>query len=522
MRKVFVSSTSTDLKPYRQAVNEVVLELGWHPVMMEHFGTGSSFGIVETCTRRVAESDLVIAILGWRLGWVPDMQHGADGTRSITRIELETAKGLGKPIVALFARDDWPGKLWETEPERRRLVEELRDSLDRPAVFFSWEPSSPAEAEPLPQFRTKVKQELLRFWQSVPTQAAADEKASTLFKTLAVSAETIARSLTAKFEPKRQIPLSPQNDETKPTRSGELLLAYLEEAVPTLHAANRSAAVLEAVERALPLSAGDFRTLGIISWALDYFPGRSSHYLERRAAATLRKRVLAPFVEHRPPPPLPGPRDPDWTGALGGSFFMGSLPADGRDADERPVHEVRLSPFRMLIRPVTTREFGFSSLRGKPGSLPAVDLDWYLAYAYAAWRGGRLPTEAEWEFAARGGTGHDYSDRDGLPTTIEKVAWHGANSDRRPHPVMQLEPNSWGLYDMVGSVWEWVADWFGRYPGGRQVDPWGPPSGAGRVLRGGSVWDDARTTHPAYRGNWFPRFGFVDIGFRIVLPAGRV
>ncbi|HEV7672464.1 MAG TPA: SUMF1/EgtB/PvdO family nonheme iron enzyme [Thermoanaerobaculia bacterium] len=277
---------------------------------------------------------------------------------------------------------------------------------------------------------------------------------------------------------------------------------------------------MASIERALPIASNDFRTLGIIAWALDYFPGRSAHFLERKAAATLRKRALAPLIERRPPPPAPGPRDPDWTGALGGTFLMGTLPAEGRDADERPVHEVRLSPFRMLVRPVTAREFGFSSLRRKLSGLPAIDLDWYSAYAYAAWRGGRLPTEAEWEFAARGGTEHDYSDRGGRPATIERVAWYGANSDQRLRPVMQLEPNPWGLYDMSGSVWEWVADWFGRYPEDRQIDPWGPFSGAGRVLRGGSIWDDARSAHVAFRSNWFPGFGFVDIGFRIVLPGG--
>jgi serine/threonine protein kinase len=162
MRTVFISSTSEDLKPFRQAAKDVILDLGWHPVMMEHFGTDGSVGIVEACKQRVAAADLVLAILGWRLGWVPKPEVGGDGKRSITQIEIDAAKSLDKPVLFLLADDRWPGNLWESKTEAREQMEAARKGIDRLAVFFQWEPLESGAVETLPQFRSKVRQELMR------------------------------------------------------------------------------------------------------------------------------------------------------------------------------------------------------------------------------------------------------------------------------------------------------------------------------------------------------------------------
>ena len=110
----------------------------------------------------------------------------------------------------------------------------------------------------------------------------------------------------------------------------------------------------------------------------------------------------------------------------------------------------------------------------------------------------RLPTEAEWEYAARGGNaskGYLYAGSD----NVDEVAWYSSNSGWRTHPVGGKAPNELGLYDMSGNVWEWCWDWYGNYSSGSQTDPRGPSSGSFRVSRGGSRFNDARSLRSASR-----------------------
>ena len=128
----------------------------------------------------------------------------------------------------------------------------------------------------------------------------------------------------------------------------------------------------------------------------------------------------------------------------------------------------------------------------------------------------RLPTEAEWEFAARGGNrskGYTYSGGNNL----DKVGWYSGNSSSQTHPVKQKAPNELGIYDMSGNVWEWCQDYYGSYPSGSKTNPQGPSSGSYRVFRGGS-WDyDASSCSPSYRDG----YGFYDghdfLGLRLAL-----
>ena len=129
----------------------------------------------------------------------------------------------------------------------------------------------------------------------------------------------------------------------------------------------------------------------------------------------------------------------------------------------------------------------------------------------------RLPTEAEWEYAARGGTksrGYDYAGGD----KIDEVAWYTENTnDESTRPVGLKLPNELGLYDMSGNVWEWCHDRYGVYPSGKHTDPKGQKIGDYRVLRGGSYFSYAGRCRPSYRSYYTPDYRYNDIGFRLVL-----
>ena len=133
----------------------------------------------------------------------------------------------------------------------------------------------------------------------------------------------------------------------------------------------------------------------------------------------------------------------------------------------------------------------------------------------------RLPTEAEWEYAARAGTRGDtyagnLTDPEGRDPVLERIAWFDENSGDRTQPVGQKAPNAWGLHDMLGNVWEWVQDWYGGYPGGSVTDPAGPGSGSYRVSRGGSWINYARGHRSSERPYGSPDYDNGIAGVRLL------
>jgi formylglycine-generating enzyme required for sulfatase activity len=127
----------------------------------------------------------------------------------------------------------------------------------------------------------------------------------------------------------------------------------------------------------------------------------------------------------------------------------------------------------------------------------------------------RLPTEAEWEYVARAGTTTRWSFGDS-ESQLGRYAWYDGNAKRQTHPVGQLQPNPWGLYDMHGNVYEWVQDWYGKYASDTAVDPVGPSSGSVRVDRGGSWGSTARNCRSALRFLGVPGGRVDDLGFRLL------
>ncbi len=238
-----------------------------------------------------------------------------------------------------------------------------------------------------------------------------------------------------------------------------------------------------------------------------------------------------------------------------GDFMMGSPPGEvGRQPNEGPQHPVTFTrPLWVQAHEVTQAEW--RALMGTSPSgfdgcddCPVEKVSWYGAAAYANARsayeglpacyrlrgcteglgrcagtdfagldcpGYRLPTEAEWEYAARAGSTGRYATGD-TDAHLDALGWYAANSGSRTQPVGQKAANPWGLFDMHGNVSEWCHDAYGAYSADPATDPLGPPSGQGRVVRGGSFANSARYARSAFRNYRWPLGRVPFVGFRLV------
>ena len=220
-----------------------------------------------------------------------------------------------------------------------------------------------------------------------------------------------------------------------------------------------------------------------------------------------------------------------------GTFLMGAAEDEvSPTSDELPQHEVTLSRGFHLARRELTQEQWASLMDTRPWrderfvrdwrSYPAVYISWEDVWEFIdrmnEWAGAdiyRLPTEAEWEYAARAGSTAPWSFGDRLQDLIG-YAWFDSNAwlagNQFGHPVGLLLPNPWGLYDMHGNVWEWVQDWYGDYDEASQVDPPGPAAGTLRVSRGGGFISGYADQRSASRSANLPDERFSDLGARIL------
>jgi formylglycine-generating enzyme required for sulfatase activity len=222
----------------------------------------------------------------------------------------------------------------------------------------------------------------------------------------------------------------------------------------------------------------------------------------------------------------------------GGTFSMG---------EDSSAHQVTVGSFYMGKYEVTQREYqaimGTNPSYFKGDNLPVEEVSWYDAVEYCnkrsikdgltpAYRGSgnnivcdftvsgyRLPTEAEWEYAAKGGNKDTQVYEYAGSNSVDTVAWYEGNSGGKTHPVGTKQPNVLGLYDMSGNVWEWCWDWYGAYSSGAQTNPMGASSGAYRVFRGGSWSLNGQYLRSAYRLYNTPSGRDFSIGFRLLRPS---
>ena len=212
----------------------------------------------------------------------------------------------------------------------------------------------------------------------------------------------------------------------------------------------------------------------------------------------------------------------------GGTFRMGATSEQDGDAydNEKPAHSVTLSSYYIGKTEVTQALWkavmGSNPSEFKGDNRPVESVSWDDCQAFIrklnalTGQNFRLPTEAEWEFACRGGNnsrGYKYSGSN----YIDNVAWHDGNFGDKTHPVATKSPNELGIYDMSGNVWEWCADWYGDYSSGRQTNPKGPYDGSRRVRRGGSWYCDAGYCRSSLRYYCSPTDRHFYLGLRLAL-----
>ena len=224
----------------------------------------------------------------------------------------------------------------------------------------------------------------------------------------------------------------------------------------------------------------------------------------------------------------------------GGTFRMGATEEQQEEEadDEKPIHQVILSDY-YIGRCEVTQGMWMAVMETSVGEQrDKANKEWPLAGVgdnypmyYISWDEAQefltklnqltgkkyvLPTEAQWEYAARGGAkskGYKYSGSN----EFDDVAWYDDNSGSSPHPVGTKAPNELGIYDMSGNVWEWCSDWFGEYTDATQTDPVGPVSGFGRVNCGGSWSNYARGCRVSKRSGDDPSYRGHLLGFRVAL-----
>jgi formylglycine-generating enzyme required for sulfatase activity len=292
---------------------------------------------------------------------------------------------------------------------------------------------------------------------------------------------------------------------------------------------------IENVEKGRPCF---YQTVRLIAQAFDVPPARLAHSSEPTASSPPQsiKYPLDQLATNSHNPPLMTSEFnvgyQDAVNSLDGSryiwippgeFLMGTEAPAPTGKNEAPLHRVVITKgFWLSETPASGKTFNrFREVMGRemilaaPANYAAVGFDWYEAREYCQWCGGRLPTEAEWEYAAHGGTTGP------LYGPLNEIAWYDKNSGDIPRPLKAKKPNAFGLYDMIGNIWQWCEDWydFDYYAVSPLENPPGPKRGEQKIIRGGAYDNSVTQVRVTERGHILPHSQVSNVGVRCLLES---
>ena len=509
--QVFISSTFADLKDERNMVMQAVLERKCFPAGMELFPAIDKEQF-EYIKKVIDDSDYYLLIIGARYGSMDD--NGV----SFTEKEYDYAVKKGIPVIAFLHSDISSIPLGKTDGDKKLLkkLEAFRSKVQTGRLVNYWKNAHDLKAKVISSLVDVFEEEPKIGWVRADTVSAASKAMlDKQEKEIAWYQENLAKlkeDIKAKEMDCHSLEQS-NLDARRQLKSIQKMIKQLQnECVNFIALKDNCKVEGPSVEKSYQEELNDVAT--------------ELEKILEKFNSNLTTMKIKPKVE-RITIELAGVSF-NMVCVEGGTFLMGANEGDEyADSDEKPAHQVTLSDYYIGETQVT-QALWQAVMGNNPShfkghlSLPVEQVSWHdcrefiMKLNQLTGKSFRLPTEAEWEFAARGANkskGYKYSGSD----YCSSVAWYDANSGRITHAVAQKGANELGLYDMSGNVYEWCQDFFGPYSSDEQIAPQGPSLGSYRVVRGGSWAFAAEGCRIPYRIGFAQTYASSFLGLRLAL-----
>ena len=530
--QIFISSTYTDLKEERDKVMRAVLDLNYFPAGMEQF-PAAGIAPIEVIKSVLKDCDYYILIIGARYGSI-----GENG-KSFTEEEYDYAVSQGIPVIAFLHGNPKSISIEKSDEndKARKKLELFRKKVEKGGQTVKyWNSPDDLSSKVLSSIPKAINYQPRVGWvrANEVTSGDAQKEIDRLQKEIAKyqkelkELQNLKEDLKKKADKCQSLEISNQ-DAQKEISNLQTKIEELNEELEKLKAQEEKwQNDCQAVEKSYQEKVND--VAGDLEKVLEKLKGDrefSKSSLDKDTITTPRIDTLTNLDIDTIT--IPG-TDVSFkmVHVEGGTFMMGANDGD-KDAtdDEKPTHQVKLSDYWIGETQVTQELWEVvmgnnpSWFKGDP-NCPVERVSWVDCRTFIrklnklTGKKFRLPTEAEWEFAARGGNkseGYIYAGS----FDIFDVAWFEENSGQVTHPVGELDPNELGLYDMNGNVYEWCQDRYGPYGKDEQSNPTGPLSGDSRVRRGGSMIENSKLCYVSVRGFNDPTKKYFDLGLRLAL-----